>query len=122
MESSAALHDGLAFRLMRLNADRGDRPVPARRKINCMKRTTRDMVVLAASVVIVFITCVLIGMQFVLSPMSKTDALVVGAMATMFALGTLFSGLIATIFRGTNPLFQRRHKEQSEDPPKSKVS
>ena len=87
-----------------------------------MQRTTRDMLVLATSVIIVFVVCALIGMQFVPSPMSKTDAVVVGAMATMFALGALFLGLIATIFRGTSPFFRKQPGEASKDPRESKAS
>jgi hypothetical protein len=75
----------------------------------------RDMLILGTSVTIVFGVCVAIGSQLMPSPMTSTDALVVGTMAALFALGTLFLGLIATIYRGTSPFFRRRSGEEAEE-------
>lgn len=75
----------------------------------------RDMLVLGASVMIVFGVCAAIGAQLMPSPMTSTDALVVGTMAAFFALGVLFLGLIATIYRGTSPFFRRRNGDEASD-------
>lgn len=73
-----------------------------------MSKSKRDLLVLVFSVLIVFAVAALLGLQFLPEPRSSTDYMVVGVMATLFSLGVLFIGLIATIYRGTNPFFKNR--------------
>lgn len=84
-----------------------------------MSKSRRDLLTLACAVVVVFAVAAIIGLQFLPEPRSRAEYMVVGTMATLFALGTLFLGLIATIYRGTNPFFKNRatvEETKSDDP------
>ena len=68
------------------------------------------LAMLIGAAVIVFFVVVAIGVQLVPSPRSETDFLVIGSVATLLSLGTLFVVLITTWIRTPDVFFKRRQK------------
>ena len=67
---------------------------------------------LVLGVIFVFAAVSAIMLQFMPTPLKDSDYLVVGSVATLVALLSLFFGLVGTSFKGRNPFFKRRKKER----------
>jgi len=76
---------------------------------------------LALALILIFAALVLIGLRVLPQPHSEIDYLVVGSIATLVTLGSLFALLIATSARSTEMFFKRRKagSTESEPPPPS---
>lgn len=82
-----------------------------------MNPRTKNWLVLAAAVILVFGVTVAIGLKLLPSPHTDTDYLVVGSIATLLALAALFGVLLATVFKGSGAFFQRRVRDAKPDSP-----
>lgn len=74
-----------------------------------MEKSATKLLVLAGATIIVFSVVVAIGLRLVPEPHNETDFLVIGSVATLFALGALFTVLITTVI-GKGPVFFKRRR------------
>lgn len=79
-----------------------------------MSPVKRDGIALCVVVLAVFAVSASLSIHFIPEPHTSTDYLVAGTVATLFSLGALFLGLIATIYRGTSIFFHRREKSRGQ--------
>lgn len=79
-----------------------------------MSPVTRDGLVLLLVVLFVFVVSAALSIHFIPAPHTSADYLVAGTVATLFSLGVLFLGLIATIYRGTSFFFNRCGRDRRE--------
>jgi len=68
--------------------------------------------ILVLGVIFVFAAVSAIMLRFMPAPLKDSDYLVIGSVATLIALLSLFFGLVGTSAKGRNLFFKRRKKER----------
>lgn len=86
----------------------------ARSTIEAMKPPPARWSILLSAAAIVFGASVAVGLKLLPEPRSDADYLVVGSIATLLSLATLFAVLLLTVQRDANPFFRRRPKRGAD--------
>jgi hypothetical protein len=68
--------------------------------------------VLVSGVLCVFVVVAAIMLKVMPAPLKDSDFLVIGSVATLVSLLTLFFGLVSTSLKSSDTFFKRRKKER----------